>query len=232
MNSFGHPYARRCIWDSIALAPQDDGNRSVDDDLPPLSRAIVRRQLTVIRFLLANGADVNGVDHSDYVKIPILVAADIGDVEIMKLLLDAGARIEAKNDLGLTPIMIATLRKNHEAVEFLLFRGCNVNATTRTGATALMMAARDKSLEIVKALVKAGADANTAADGGVTALMAAGDDPDIVEVLLSAGANMASADEQGWTVVCYALKEKQTKKLAALVKNGARADCRGKEKVR
>jgi len=192
---------------------------TVEEAYPsPLTQAIVNQQIPLIYFLLSKGADPNGEDKTPQSGIPILVAASVGDVEILRVLLNAGARINSKDDSGLTALMITTLRGDTKTVAYLLQKGASVNAQSDKGATALMTAARDEQVEIIKLLLKAKADVNLAADGGVTALMAAGDSLETVKALLAAGAKADLADLHGWTAVCYAKANKQLEKLATLLR--------------
>ena len=217
--------------ESLNKNSQDKTELTVEEVFPtPLLRAIVRKQTFLVQYLLSNGADPNAKDHSIFTHTPILVAADIGDMEILQMLLDAGAHIEAKNDIGLTALMIATLEGNAKMLSFLLSKRANINARSDSGATALMIAARDGNMEIVNILLKAGADVNLATDAGVTALMGAADDSKIVKALLAAGAKTEAVDSHGWTAVCYAIQDKQSKKLASLISNGAKNNPQCKDK--
>jgi ankyrin repeat protein len=194
---------------------------SDDPTFTELTRAVVRRQVAVIRFLLLNGANVDGFDHRRFTMTPILVAAEMGDVEMLKLLCDAGAHLETRDDFGSTALNIAALSGRIKAVEFLLSRGADVNSKADRGDTALMVASRDGRTALVKILLKARADVNIATETGATALMVAADDADLVELLLNAGAKIDAVDKKGWTAMCYARKEKQSNKLKVLLAHGA-----------
>ena len=75
--------------------------------------------------------------------------------------MDAGAAIEARNNVGATPLTLAAAKSTRpEIVSLLLAKGAEINAKSNGGLTPLMHAARESSSpEIVSLLLDAGADA-------------------------------------------------------------------------
>ena len=70
-------------------------------------------------------------------------AAWRGDVDIAKLLMKAGADLEATTRLGnLTPLMLAAKTGQAGTVNALLNAGADTKSTTVTGSTALMQIGR------------------------------------------------------------------------------------------
>ena len=63
-------------------------------------------------------------------------------LEVMAVLLEAGADVSAADERGITALHAAVTTKSVAAVEWLLQRGCPVDARTAQQTTALMMAAR------------------------------------------------------------------------------------------
>ena len=68
---------------------------------------------------------------------------DEAHAEIAKLLLDAGADVEARDESGNTPLMNAASYGAVMVLKVLLARGADINATDADGGTALMDAACD-----------------------------------------------------------------------------------------
>src|SRR5215469_1123002 len=103
---------------------------------------------------------------------PFLRAAQSGDLELMKLLLEHGADPSLATIWNVTPLMVASgigwvegvtyewsPQETYETVKFLLDLGANVNAQdTLDGRTALMGAAHKGRNDVIQLLVDHGAD--------------------------------------------------------------------------
>uniref|UniRef100_A0A093V951 Putative ankyrin repeat protein n=1 Tax=Talaromyces marneffei PM1 TaxID=1077442 RepID=A0A093V951_TALMA len=102
---------------------------------------------------------------------------DTADIELLHLLLDAGADINAKNpDTETTALQHVAGNDSAEKVEFLLRNGAEVNIpATKEIGTPLQEAIIHQKLEIAELLLEHGADVNAlpAEEYGVTALQAA-----------------------------------------------------------
>jgi len=87
----------------------------------------------------------------------LILAAEEGDVQTIKTLLDAGVDVDAKGNSGMTALMHASKQNHIECVRVLLNKGANVNAINELGRTAIKMANERGNLEIVKLLESTGA---------------------------------------------------------------------------
>eukprot|EP00956_Cyclotella_meneghiniana_P016263 scaffold25596_cov74-Cyclotella_meneghiniana.AAC.2 len=80
------------------------------------------------------------------------------NVEMMKILIDNGAKLEITDVDGETPTFVVSSSSAPEVIKVLLDAGANPNACAEDGWTCLMMAARQGDYESTKALLEAGAD--------------------------------------------------------------------------
>ena len=78
-------------------------------------------------------------------------------MDVAKMLLQAGADIEAGDLFGDTPLMMASKTENLAMVLFLLRNGANINARSHEGETALSIAQKKANLDLVRALKDLGA---------------------------------------------------------------------------
>src|SRR5690606_30268245 len=98
---------------------------------------------------------------NEFDATPMSEAAVIGNVQVLKMLLDAGADVEAANADGQTALMIIARTSNVDAARLLLERGAAVDAVEQwRGQTALMWAAVEAQPAMVKLLVEHGANVN------------------------------------------------------------------------
>ena len=70
----------------------------------------------------------------------------------MAALLDAGARVNRGNELGVTPLMLAAQHAQAQVVPLLLHAGAEILARSSHGATALQLAVDNKNEAIVEML--------------------------------------------------------------------------------
>jgi hypothetical protein len=82
-------------------------------------------------------------------------AAAYCSVDCMKVLLSAGAKVNAESNAGFTPLMWSVW--DPAKVRLLLGEGANVNAQSRDGNTALILARQNMIPETVPMLLGAGA---------------------------------------------------------------------------
>jgi RNA polymerase sigma factor (sigma-70 family) len=102
---------------------------------------------------------------------PLVRAAGIGDIELVRLLLDAGSDPDGACGCagGETPLWAATVVGATAVVAELLARGASPDAAAFHGATALHVAIQRGRTDIVRLLDAAGADRELTDAGGRTA---------------------------------------------------------------
>jgi ankyrin repeat protein len=145
-----------------------------------------------VRAALARKADVNGAQVDGTTALHWAVERD--DIEMVDLLIGAGARVAARTREGVTALQLAATNGSALMIGRLVRAGADPNAPlTPSGDTALMMAARTGKVDAVRSLVEAGADVNAAETwGGTTPLMWAVSErhADAARLLIASGADV------------------------------------------
>jgi len=127
--------------------------------------------VAVVEALIAADAVVNirtesGMDH--YQPTPLHDAARAGHADVLVLLLDAGALVDAElsvsDSSGLTALAIAAGEGHVDAVRVLIKRGANIEGSGGYH-TPLFQAVDGDQVEVVEALIDSGADVNAGEDG-------------------------------------------------------------------
>jgi uncharacterized protein len=124
-----------------------------------------------VRDLLNQKADVNQAQGDGMTALHWAASND--DLELVQMLLSAGASVKAETRLGaVTPIFMACKNGDGPLVEALLKAGASASAPDGHGTTPLMIASAAGGADAVKVLLEHGADANAKETGhGQTALM-------------------------------------------------------------
>ena len=115
----------------------------------------------------------------------LISAAQKGDIDIVRILLDNGANINFINNHGRTVLMLASIEGYLNIVNLLLDMGALINLQNNYGITALMFASIYGNTDIVKLLLDNGANIDIVNNEGNTALRWASRRgyTDIVEIL-------------------------------------------------
>jgi ankyrin repeat protein len=157
-----------------------------------------------LRILLDHGGDPDSKSHiieSNAEATALMIAAQMGHIDCVKLLLDRGATLNLRTDHG-NALNFAAFSNRHEVARLLLDRGIDVDVPGRRivsfrkdkGLTPLIYACLSERNDptLVKWLIEKAADINAKASSGETALSVARQrgNTKIVSTLLAAGAKM------------------------------------------
>ena len=115
-----------------------------------LMLAALKGQLDLAKKLIAKGADVNKTGWT-----PLHYAASNGHVEVIKLLLENHAYIDAESPNGSTPLMMASMYGNAQSVKLLIDEGADPLLKNQIGLTALQFAQRADRPDSAELLTKA-----------------------------------------------------------------------------
>lgn len=175
--------------------------------------------LQIVRLLIARKAGVNLCLNG---TSPLMVAAQAGSADAMRLLIDSGAHSDTSSlDAALGP---AAVSGSVSAVKFLLSSGASPNAGGVKQSPVITLAALSDAAESIYLLVNAGANVNARGVNGNTALNLVMLRPDVpaVKFLLSHGADPTIADKDGRTPLYWAKETKNAELIALLQAAGAK----------
>lgn len=161
-----------------------------------IHNACVVDDLARVKILLKAKPEL--VDSTDNrFRQPLHYAAQRGHVDIMEVLIEYKADINAKvaersadGILGWTPLHLAAERGRVAAVEFLISKGADIEAKDVLGHTPFFLATLEGQVEVMKVLVKNNANVNVRNKKGKTPLSRAmeADKRDVIDFLRSNGA--------------------------------------------
>jgi ankyrin repeat protein len=131
----------------------------------------------------------------------LISAASHNRLDMIPMLLERKADIEAADSQGHTALMHAVIGAKTEMIELLLCAGAKVNTKDRHGMTPLFHAAFLCDVKLIERLLQAGADVNAKDLTGMTALMCAASKGDLptITTLVAAGADLSARNFEGTT---------------------------------
>lgn len=186
-----------------AIAAESDLNVRDSDEFTPLLHSIHCANVTASQILLKKGAL-----HSIESPVrPLKYAVFVGNVEAVRQLLAAGARIEAADSCGRTVLHnacaclgmqnTATSERYAELVELLIENGANVNALDDNGVSPIhdvvIKASGPAQLRMLRALRRAGADPFVINKWGLSPLFYAKDNSSALSILFGVEGHPAFA---------------------------------------
>ena len=126
-----------------------------EDGFQPLGLAAYFGQVRTVEYLIKAGAEVNSPSKNSLKVTPLQSAVAGSHLEVTRLLLEAGASPNVREQGGYTPLHTAAHNGDVEIVRNLLFGGANSEVLSENKESPLDMALKSGHDEVVN-LLKAG----------------------------------------------------------------------------
>lgn len=206
-----------------------DFERAVGYEPPALESqlfsAVSERGAGRVAELVAAGADPDAWDEEGYT--PLLHAAENGDAEVARALLDAGADASRYQEgRGVTPLVVALERRKLDVARLLIERGADAGAPTSKGSPLRVALARHAPRDLIEQILAHGGLADPLEIAGALCLAAAEGPDDLLARLLDLGAPFETLAPQGLTPLMCAARWGTPERVRALLARGADAEVR------
>lgn len=132
-------------------------NAFAPDGFQPLGLAAFFGHLSVVEFLLIQGAEVNSASKNDLLVMPLHSAAAGQHLEIARALLEQGANPNLRQAGDFTPMHSAAQNGQLEMIQLLLEFSADLNVKTAEGQTPLKLAQAKGHTKAVEMLREHGA---------------------------------------------------------------------------
>ncbi|XP_059176607.1 serine/threonine-protein phosphatase 6 regulatory ankyrin repeat subunit B-like [Physella acuta] len=183
--------ARADLFNVLMNSAKTDIDEQDDKVQTTLMRAVQHNKTQIVQSLIQKGACLDVVNLEGEMALHI---ACRGPVDMVKILLDAGAKTEIYNKNNLTPLAVAT-----QIIKLLIQNGADVMVVDGHGRSPIHIAAARGSLEIVESLRQSGADINVVDKYGNSPLFVSilYNHKELTKYLLECGADHGAVVDKG-----------------------------------
>lgn len=144
-----------------------DINAQDQNGMTPLMHAVIKKDLELVKKLIAAGANLNLKEHK-HGETALLLAIENFNIDIIHALIHANADINITNNSGNTPLMSLLFKFDHFederyfdyillAKKLIALKHCDLNAKNYIGSTTLTIAVKYCApYKIIKQLIDSG----------------------------------------------------------------------------
>lgn len=129
------------------LALGADCNKTRPKRYPPITEAINKGYIDIVKILVDAGADIN-LSYLDIYSRPLHVAISKGSIRALDMLINVGANISYTDEFDRTPLHIAIIYGYDSIIRRLLKAGADINAIDKYGITPRILAAMEMGIDI------------------------------------------------------------------------------------
>ena len=156
---------------------------------------------------------------------PLMHACSHGSVESVRLLIESGADVNAKNGNGRTAMHYAAKGRSPAVIQLLRKHGAQVDLRDKEGITPLLETVQyGVNAEVLHELIKAGANVNATREFSKSSAIHLCRDFEFLKLLLENGANVNALDSRDETALFSPAQFRNYWKLEMLLEHGCNLD--------
>ncbi|XP_071110075.1 E3 ubiquitin-protein ligase MIB2-like [Haliotis cracherodii] len=135
-----------------------------------MTGAIVKGDLDAVKAMVQSTPELLSGPSGSQRLTPLMIACHEGQMQIARFLLESGADLEAKGQMGITALSAAIAGKKEVITTMLIQKGADIHHRHHNGQTTLHLAVHNNLPHVLKVLVKKGVDVNATDNAGDTPL--------------------------------------------------------------
>ena len=195
----------------------------------PLLIALHKNFDDMAELLIANNADLNKSDNNGIT--PLIVAAQKGRVKFVKTFVEKGASVDSADKNGDTALILAKRENRHDIVLYLLLKNALIEKRSEQDEI-MAYAALNSYHDIAGNLIQRQISVNRRFSDGLFPLWYAvrNGDAKMIDMFLSAGADLEAKNKDGETVLLYACSKREEHVVVLLLNKGANFAITDKQK--
>jgi ankyrin repeat protein len=205
------------LWSYDPIHDKDTSNF-----FSPMECAALEEHTDILKLLIQHKEKIN--DYQKHLDNAFAESIASGNMEIIHLLLDAGADINAvcASCYEQAAIQIAMEYAYFDLVEELIKQGANVHVKSNMGRTPLHAVSHFNNVELAKKLIDSGLDVNAQDENGATPLhyAASNGEFEMFKLLEDNGADLNMVENEGFTLMMNAARGGNVEIINYLIEKG------------
>ncbi len=188
-----------------------------------IHEAVRRGDQQAVRQMISADRSLLAAKESDG-STPLHIAAQAGNLEMTKLLIDLGADVKLGDNENSNALHVAAIGGNTAVIDLLIAKGIDVNSTDVNGMNAMLFAASRNKWDIVQYLASKGAKLDVRNSGGTNLVHYAArrGNLEALKQLKAGGADLnCGPDQWGATPLGGACQRGDVATVTYLLDNGA-----------
>ncbi|KAJ3446055.1 ankyrin repeat ph and sec7 domain containing protein secg-related [Anaeramoeba flamelloides] len=201
----------------------------------PLHLAIKHKdvKLDIVKYLISLGPDLEKKNNMLLNVFALLCTKDQADFEVAKYLIECGYDYESVNRFGYSPIvsLCHSPVHNKELIKHLADLGCELNEFSDFDRFTLLhqLVVNHSGTELLDYVISKGVDVNLCIGGSGNNILyflckSTTIDYDVLDFLVSKGANVNHQNTGGETIMCGHIFKKELKLIKRILELGGRLD--------
>ncbi len=186
--------------------------------------AAAEGDLAKVKNLLSQDANLISAENQNGTRdLPLHSAASTGQLEVIRLLVESGAVVDAGDSDRSTALHVAAVRGHPACVAFLIDQGADLAFQDNNGAWSMSFAVSGANAEVIDLLIKAGAPLDLVTSNGTSLLHYAamrGLD-NVFDLVVAAGVDPNVKSENGSVPLHWAASGGQKEMIGRLIAAGA-----------
>ncbi len=139
-------------------------NSSADDLVDKFVTAAAKGEYSKVVSYVKKGVVIDGKNQARWTALAY--ACKYNHLDIVKFLIENGAKINETVNTGSTPLAVALLSGYFDIADYLIKHNADINKTDIMGMSPLMWAVKDGNLKIIQYLIEHGANINAVNSNG------------------------------------------------------------------
>ena len=120
-----------------------------NNNIPASIHAVLQKKVKVMKYLFEHGAEIANTEDINH-STSLMFSSNKGPLENVKMIVEAGAKINAVNDKKMSALLYACMEQHEDIIEYLHDHGADFKHASNAGNNAIIITATRKLMLMPK----------------------------------------------------------------------------------